>query len=95
MVESDNQQQIFIWVINDLKLPSFQGQTYTEWELRQAYEGRILDKSRYYEIIGKFGVSKSTLTYFLNVISPSLKCSYLKHLWYLMGVGKTTKIIIR
>ena len=43
----------------------------------------------------KFGVPKFTLTYFLNVILPPLKCSSLKHLWDLMGVGKITKRIVR
>ena len=36
LVESDNQQHIFRWVRNNINLPLVQGQTYTEWELRQA-----------------------------------------------------------
>ena len=36
LVESDNQQQIYIWVRTNLNLPFVQGQTYTEWELHQA-----------------------------------------------------------
>ena len=31
LVESDNHQQIFIWVRNNLNLLSVQGQTYIEW----------------------------------------------------------------
>ena len=56
---------------------------------------RILDKSSYSDILGEFGLPNSTLTYFLNVIFPPLKCSSLRHLWDLMGVGKITKIIVR
>ena len=37
----------------------------------------------------------STLTYSLSVIFTSLKCSSLKHLWYIMGVGKITKRTVR
>ena len=55
----------------------------------------MLDKSSYSENIGKFGLPKSTLTYFLDVILLTLKCSYLNHLWDLMGVGKITKRIVR
>ena len=36
LVEYDNQQHIFRWVRNNINLPLVQGQTYTEWELRQA-----------------------------------------------------------
>ena len=54
-----------------------------------------MDKSSYSEILGQFGVPKSTLTYFLKIIFSSLKCSSLKHLWDLMGFGKTTKRIVR
>ena len=54
-----------------------------------------MDKSSYSEIFGKFGVPKSTLTYFLNVIFLKLKYASLKHLWDLMGVGKITKGIVR
>ena len=68
---------------------------YTEWELSQARKIRILDKSSYYEILLDFGVPNSTLTYLLNVLFAPLKCSSLKHLWDLMGVGKITKRIVR
>ena len=56
---------------------------------------RILEKSSYYEIIGKFGVPKSDITVSLNVIFPTLKYSSLKHLWDIVGVGKITKRIVR
>ena len=61
----------------------------------QSFERRRLDKSIYSEIFVKCGLPKSTLTYSLNVIFPSLKCSSLKHLLYIMGIGKITKIIVR
>ena len=54
-----------------------------------------MDKSSYSEILVKFGVPKSTLTYFLKVIFPPLKSSSLKHLRDLMGVGRITKRIVR
>ena len=53
-----------------------------------------MDKSSYSEILGKFVLPNSDLTYFLNVIFPLLKCYYLNHLWDTMGVGKITKIIV-
>ena len=54
-----------------------------------------MEKSSYSEILVKFWAPKSTLTYFLNVLFAPLKCSSLKHLWDIMGVGKITKIIVR
>ena len=54
-----------------------------------------MDKSSYSEILVKFSLPKSTLTYFLKVIFPPLKSSSLKHLWNIMGVGKTTKRVVR
>ena len=52
---------------------------------------RILDKSSYSEVLGKFGLPNSTLTYFLKVIFPPLKSSSLKHLWDITGFGKIKK----
>ena len=72
-----------------------EGQIYTEWEIRQAYKIRILNKSNYSDILVKFGVPKATLTYFLKVVFLSLKISSLKHVWDLMGVGKITKRTVR
>ena len=95
IVDSYNQQQIFICVRNNFNLPSFQSHEYTEWELREAGEIRILDKSSYSDILENVGVPKSTLCRSLNVIFPPLKCSYLKHLWDLILVGKITKKIFR
>ena len=94
-VESYNQQHIFIWFRNHINLPLVQVRGYTEREIHQAYKIIILDKSRYSDIIGKFGVRKSTLTVSLNVNFPRLKCSSLKLLWNLMGIGKITKKIVR
>ena len=54
-VEFYNKQQIFIWVINHLKLPSFQGHGYNEWDICEECERRILIKSSYYEIIENLG----------------------------------------
>ena len=81
--------------MNNINLLLVQGKTYIEWGIIQACERRILDKSIYSEIIGKFGVLKSTLTYSLSAIFTSFKCSSLKHLWYIMGVGKITKRTVR
>ena len=64
-------------------------------ELCKSFKIRILEKSRYSDILGKFGVPKFTLTGSLNVIFPRLKFSSLKYLWDLMGVDKITKRIVR
>ena len=93
--ESDNHKQIYRWVRINLNLPSVQVQTYTEWEFLQKFERRILDKSIYSEILVKYGVTKSTITYFLEVILLPLIMSSLNHLWNLMGVVKITSIIVR
>ena len=95
LVESYNQQHVFIWVRNNLNLPSVQGHRYTEWELCEAWEIRTLIKSSYYDILDFFGVPKSTLTRSLNINFPSLKCSSLKHLWDIILVGKIKKRIVR
>ena len=73
LVESYNQQQIYIWVRTKLSLPSVRGQTYKEWEPRQSCERIILDKSSYSDVLVKYGVPKSTLTYSPKVISPPMK----------------------
>ena len=70
LVEYDNQQQIFIWVRNNLKLPSVQGQTYKVWDIHQYFEDKILEKSSYYDILEKCGVPNSTIAYLMNVIFP-------------------------
>ena len=95
MVESDNQQQIYKWVRTNINLPSVKGQTYTQWYIRQSYKQIILDKSSYSEIIVKFGIPESTLTYFLKVIFQPLKRSSLKHLWDIIGVEKITNRRVR
>ena len=94
MVESYNKQHTFGWVINHINIPSGQCHGYTEWEPCEAHETIFFYKSRYYEIIGKFGVTQSTITGSLNIISPSLKCSSLKTLWDIMSVEKVTKRIV-
>ena len=94
LVESYNQQQIFIWARNHLNLPSAQDHGYTEWDLLEACEIRIFDKSSYFEILENVGVPKFTIFHSLNVIFPSLKYSSLEHLWGLIVVGKTTKKIV-
>ena len=63
----------YIWLKTNINLPSVQGQTYTEWELCQECERRILYKSSYSKILVKFGVPKSPLTYFLRGIFLPLK----------------------
>ena len=95
MVYSYNKQQIFIWVRNHLNLPSVQVHGKNECEFCQSYEIIILDKSSYSDILGKFGLPKSTITNSLNVISLPLNFYSLKHLCNIMGVGKITKIIVR
>ena len=42
----------------------------------------------YTELLGEFGVPKTTLCRTLFVLFPPLKCSSLKHLWDLIKVGK-------
>ena len=88
-------QQIFIWVRNHINLPSVQGHRYTEWDLHRARERRIFIKSSYSDILENVGVPKSNLYRSLNIIFPPLICSYLKHLWDIIVVGKITKIIVR
>ena len=91
LVEYYNQQQIFIWVINNINILSVQGNGYTEWELHEARERIILINSSYSDIFGKIGVPNITITRSLNVILPPLKFSSLKHLWDPMGVEKNDK----
>ena len=95
LAESYNQQQIFRLVIDNLNLPSFQGQGYTEWELCEACEKIILIKSSYSKRHEEFGVPKYTIWCTLNVIFPPLKFSSLKHLWDIIVVDKTTDKIVR
>ena len=68
-------------------LPSGRGH-YTDWEIRQSFEEIILLKSSCAAIQDKFGVPKNSPQRYLNVIFLPLKCYLLKHLRYLMSLGK-------
>ena len=94
LVENDNQQQIYIWVRKHLLVPSGRGH-YTDWELRQSVEERILLKSSCAVIQDNFCVPKTSLQSYLNVIFLSLKFSLLMHLWYLMGLGEISNKTVR
>ena len=87
LVDNENQKQIYIWVRNYLLLPSCR-EDYTDWELRKSAEEIILLNSSCAAIRGKFGVPITSLQSYLKVIFPSLKCSLLKNLWYLMMLGE-------
>ena len=78
----------------NLSLPSGRGH-YTDWELRQSVEEKILLKSSCAAIQDNFGVPKTSLQRYLNVLFPSLKCSSLKHLWYLMRLGAIRSKTVR
>ena len=94
LVENGNQQQIYRWVRKHILLPSDRGH-YTDWELHQSDEGRIFLNSSCTTIHENFGVPKTSLQRYLNVIFPSLKCSSLKHLWYLMRLGEIRSKTVR
>ena len=94
MVENDNQQQIYRWVRKYLLLPLCIGD-YMDWELRQSVKERILLKSGCTVIHDNFGVPKTPLQRYLNVIFPLLKCSLLNHLWYLTSLGETNNKSVR
>ena len=87
LVKNYNQQQIYISIIKFILLLSGRVD-YTDWELRQSVEGRILLNSIYTAIHDNLGVPKNTLKSYMNVIFLTLKCSLLKHLCYLMSLGK-------
>ena len=95
LIESYNWQQIFIWVRNHLNLPSVQGRRYNEWEIREACERRILEKSSNSDIIENLEVPNSTLCSSLNAIFLSLQYSSPNHLWGIILVGKISKKIVR
>ena len=94
LVENDNQQQIYRWVRKHLLLLSGRGH-YTDWELCQSAEERILLESSCAESQDNFGVPKTSLQRYLNLIFPPLECSLLKHLWYLMSLGKISNRTVR
>ena len=94
LVENDNQQQIYRWVRKNILLPLGRGH-YTDWELRQSVEERILLKSSCAAIQENFGVPKTSLQRYLNILFPSLKCSSLKHLWYLKRLGEIRSKTVR
>ena len=94
LAENDNQQQIYRWVRKYLLGPSGRGH-YMDWGLLQSVEERILLKSSYAAIQDNFGVPNTSLQSYLNVLFPSLKCSPLKHLWYLMGLGEISNRMVR
>ena len=84
----------YIYGSENISLPSGRGH-YTDWELRQSVEEIILLKSSCAAIQEKFGVPKTSLQRYLNILFPSLKCSSLKHLWYLMRSGEISNKTVR
>ena len=68
---------------------------YTDWELRQSVEEITPLKSIWSVIQDNFGVPNTSLQRYLHVIFPPLKCSPLKHLWYLIGLGKISNKTVR
>ena len=94
MAENDNQQYIYRWFINYFLLPLGR-RFYTDWELSQSVEGIILLKSIYITIYDDFDLSKTSVQRYLNVIFPPLKCYFLKHLWYLMILGRSNNTTLR
>ena len=94
LVENDNQQQIYRWVRKFLLLPSVRGH-YTDWYLCQSVEEIILLNSSCAAIQDNFSVPKTSLQRYLNILFPSLKCSSLKHLWYLMKLGEIRSKMVR
>ena len=94
IVENGNQQQIYRWVRKHLLLPLGRGH-YTDWELCQSVEEIILLKSSCAAIQDNFGVPKTSLQRYLNILFPSLKFSSLKHLWYLMRLGEIRSKTVR
>ena len=94
LVENGNQQQIYRRVRKHLFLPSGRGH-YTDWELCQSVEERILLKSSCAANQDTFAVPKTSLQRYLHVIFPPLKCSMLKHLWYLVSLGEISNKTVR
>ena len=94
LVENDNQQHIYRWVRKYLLLPSDRGD-YTDWEICQSAEGIILLKSSSTVIHGDFGVSKTSIQRYLNIIFSPLKCSLLNYLWYLTSLVKISNTTVR
>ena len=56
MVESYNQQYIYIWIRYHIRITSVQRGLYTDWEIQKACEMMILMKSIYSELLEEFGV---------------------------------------
>ena len=95
LLESYNKQQIYRWVRYHLCIPYIKHQLYTEWELRESCERRVMVKSTYTDILDECWVPKTNLWRTLNVLFTPLKCSSLKHLWYLAAVGKVKRQRVR
>ena len=48
-------------------------------------------KARYSELIEEFGLPETNLWSKLNVLFLFLNCTYIKHQWGIMSVGKFTR----
>ena len=51
LVESYNQQHVSRWIRYHFRLPLVQRRLYTDWEINESCEIRILVKSRYYDLL--------------------------------------------
>ena len=85
---------IYIWIRKHLLLPPCRGDC-TDWDLRQSVEEKILLKSSCAAIHDNFDVPKTSIQRYRNLIFSPLKCSSLKHLWYLMSLGKISNKTVR
>ena len=83
------------WGRYHIRLPLLQIQLYTEWDIHASREILIMVNPSYSDIFEELGVPKTTIWRNLDVIFPPLKCSSLKHLWYLIAVGKVKRKIVR
>ena len=57
---------------------------------KESYQSQAATQSK-----DNFCVPKTSLQIYLNIISPSLKYSSLKHLWYLMRLGEIRSKTVR
>ena len=68
-------------------LPPCRGD-YMDWDLYQSVLKIILLNSRCTAIHEEYSVPNTSLQSYLYLMFPALRCSSLKHLWYLINLGE-------
>ena len=78
LVDTKNKNQITSWAQERLDF-NHSNQPYTNWELMNACQIRVLSNASYDKLKSEYGIPKSTLKGYIEKICPPLQCINAQH----------------